>query len=281
MDTNIPNKPTDGKQINMTRLNGVKAACIESLDNLKTQEPNKRVALVTFSDSVKYYGDSTKKPSPLLQISNGGHPFGNYGIRQQQQQQQQSSFFGRIQKQAVNAFSSVTGAGQVPQGEAAELPREPEIAADIMDNKEKMIALATNQDGELKPVSATHGSLVNMIKGLRTEGSTALGPGLTFSIGLTSKKSGSQIILCTDGCANVGMGSIETGNQEVAEKFYDTLADYAKSKGVSVNVITMEGTDCKLALLGKVADKTNGTMNIVNPLNLGEQFRYVFIWLIN
>jgi len=70
------------------------------------------------------------------------------------------------------------------------------------------------------------------------------------------------------------MGSIEgVGTQ--AEKFYEDLADYAKSRGVTVNVISMEGTDCKLALLGKVADKSNGIMNIVNPLKLGEQFKSI------
>ena len=83
------------------------------------------------------------------------------------------------------------------------------------------------------------------------------------------------MILCTDGCANVGMGSIKTRNAEIAEKFYEDLADYAKSRGVSVNVISMEGTDCKLALLGKVADKSNGTINIVNPLKLGEKFKSI------
>lgn len=31
-----------------------------------------------------------------------------------------------------------------------------------------------------------------------------------------------------------------------SQKVYDDIADYAKQKGVSVNVISMEGTDCKL-----------------------------------
>ena len=82
-----------------------------------------------------------------------------------------------------------------------------------------------------------------------------------------------KVYLCTDGAANVGMGSMDRGNE--SEKFYEDLADEAKSKGVTVNVITMEGTDCKLALLGKVADRTNGTLNIVNPLNLSDQFKSI------
>ena len=101
----------------------------------------------------------------------------------------------------------------------------------------------------------------------------SLGPALAFSIGFSSKKPGSQIILCTDGCANVGMGSMNTyGHNGSGEAFYDELADYAKSVSATVNVISMEGTDCKLALLGKLADKTNGMMTIVNPLKMGAEF---------
>ncbi len=37
----------------------------------------------------------------------------------------------------------------------------------------------------------------------------------------------------------------------------------------------MQGTDCKLAFLGRLADKTNGTMNIVNPANLSDQFKSI------
>jgi hypothetical protein len=211
------------------RLQCLKAACAESISNLKAQEPNKRVALVTFSDAIKYYGDATKieNNQPLVGIGNGCR---------------------RIFK---------------------------DIDADILVNKEKMLSLGSSQDGDLKPIKITEVSLINRIKQLRTQGSTALGPSLVFSIGLASKKPGSQIILCTDGCANVGMGSIEEKTPHLAETFYDEIADYAKSKGVSVSVITMEGTDCKLSLLGRVADRTNGELNIVNPHNLAEQFKAI------
>ena len=43
------------------------------------------------------------------------------------------------------------------------------------------------------------------------------------------------------------------GDTERAEKFYEDLADYSKSRQI-----------CKLALLGKVADKSNGTINGTN-----------------
>ena len=138
-------------------------------------------------------------------------------------------------------------------------------------NKEKIMTLGVNQNNEFRSVSESHQNLKAHIKKLRTEGATALGPGLAFSIGFSGKKSGSQIILCTDGCANVGMGTLGYGNdQNESNTFYDELAEDAKQRNVTVNVISLQGTDCKLSMLGKVADKTNGTLNIVNPLNLGK-----------
>ena len=41
---------------------------------------------------------------------------------------------------------------------------------------------------------------------------------------------------------------------------------------VSISVITIEGTDCNLAELGRVADITGGQVNIVKPMNLTKEF---------
>jgi hypothetical protein len=169
MDTAIEVKSNEPQQ-RMSRLNGVVAACLESVDLLRAQEPNKRVALVTFSDNIKYYGDTSKGANPLV-IGTGANS------HRQQSHQQEKSIFGTILTRVSNAFSKAD---------------DQTIAHDIMDNKEKMIALASNQDRNLKPISETFNSLTSRIKALRTEGSTALGPALTFSIGQTSHKSGSQ-----------------------------------------------------------------------------------------
>jgi hypothetical protein len=151
----------------------------------------------------------------------------------------------------------------------------PSIILKDLTNKEKILTLANNLNGDVKGIAQSHLAIEQRIKNLRTEGSTALGPALVFSIGFAAKKPGSSIILCTDGAANVGLGAIERNPGEKTEKFYDDIADYAKERGVTVNVISMEGTDCKLALLGKVADRSNGTMSIVNPLNLGDEFKSI------
>jgi hypothetical protein len=227
----MDNQISSNNEQYMTRLDCVKIACLENLNILKDSEPNKNCSLVTFSDSIKYYGDGSKSSyqEPLINTST------HYSHQQQED--------------------------------------------DLLTNKEKMLALGTNQPNDLNGISKSFDNLKSIIEDLRTEGYTALGPGLVFSIGHSSKKEGSQIILCTDGAANVGMGSIDDyyygNNNNDSEKFYDDLADYAKSKSIQINIVTMQDTDCKLAFLGRLADKTNGTMNIVNPANLSDQFKSI------
>ena len=49
-----------------------------------------------------------------------------------------------------------------------------------------------------------------------------------------------MVVLCTDGLANIGVGSME-GPDEAKFKFYDEVAIRAKEKNVSVNIVTIKG----------------------------------------
>jgi len=60
---------------------------------------------------------------------------------------------------------------------------------------------------------------------------TALGPALLIAIFMASKVAGSRVVLCTDGCANTGVGNLETGNHSsTASEFYARLGETASSK---------------------------------------------------
>jgi len=59
---------------------------------------------------------------------------------------------------------------------------------------------------------------------------TALGPALVVSIFMASKVIGSKVVLCTDGCANQGVGNL--GNDSAAPEFYERLGETASSKGL-------------------------------------------------
>ncbi len=51
---------------------------------------------------------------------------------------------------------------------------------------------------------------------MSTYGSTALGPGLLVSVSLAARgKPGSKVIICTDGMANLGVGSIESVGSKI------------------------------------------------------------------
>mmetsp|Transcript_1581 Transcript_1581/g.1090 ORF Transcript_1581/g.1090 Transcript_1581/m.1090 type:complete len:83 (+) Transcript_1581:352-600(+) len=76
---------------------------------------------------------------------------------------------------------------------------------------------------------------------LREEGPTALGPAMLVSIELAAQgKPGSKVIICTDGIANVGLGSLEEAAEE-GEQFYEQCAQLAAGKGLEVNIISIEG----------------------------------------
>lgn len=84
---------------------------------------------------------------------------------------------------------------------------------------------------------------------MEEKGQTALGPALLCSLALALKgKPGSAIILCTDGLANLGLGSLEVESEE-SKAFYAKLSAIAKEKGIQISIITIKGEECKLTTL--------------------------------
>jgi hypothetical protein len=146
-------------------------------------------------------------------------------------------------------------------------------------NKNQMIsyALAVSENEKLRGVSESCEKLKEIIKRLKTGGVTALGSALTFCIGYLSgvKAKSSQIILCTDGLANAGMGDLSMSDLTDSEIFYNELAEFAKLNSISINIITIEGSNCQLNILGKLCDKTNGYMSIVDAAKVSDEFKSI------
>ncbi|XP_043561948.1 circularly permutated Ras protein 1 [Chiloscyllium plagiosum] len=111
---------------------------------------------------------------------------------------------------------------------------------------------------------------------MREQGATALGPAALISVSIASKKPGSKVIICTDGRANTGLGYLESVEEDIYEcsrQFYTDVGEQATLSGVIVSVLTIEGTDCRLAELGKLADQSGGRINIVDPTNLSKEIQ--------
>lgn len=109
-------------------------------------------------------------------------------------------------------------------------------------------------------------------------GPTALGPAVATSIAMAAASGvqGSQVVICTDGLANVGLGSFDEAvtDDDFAqiEKFYTTLGEFAKEKGLTINIISIIGDDCNLDALSKLAEMTGGEVERVNPVELTNNF---------
>ncbi|XP_049923884.1 circularly permutated Ras protein 1 [Epinephelus moara] len=116
-------------------------------------------------------------------------------------------------------------------------------------------------------IAETYQQLVQAVKNLREHGATCLGPAALASVAMASRYPGSKVILCTDGRANIGLGEMDEipslSPSHLTPYFYRQLALQSVSSGVIISVMTFEGTDCRLADVGRLADTTGGRVNIV------------------
>ena len=83
--------------------------------------------------------------------------------------------------------------------------------------------------------------------------------------------------LCTDGLANVGLGSLEDidtneDKEQQACAFYTRIGQYALDKGVTINVVGIEGCGCDVEHLGVMSDITEGDIEKVLPMDLAKNF---------
>ena len=146
----------------------------------------------------------------------------------------------------------------------------------ISENFSDLMDFSQNQRGKFinQPISSSFDQLRSKIMSLGAKGGTALGPALLFSIILASEAGpGSQVIICTDGLANIGVGDLTAEN--VQDEFYREVGSIAKELGVSVSVITIEGQDCKLEALNFVTFETQGDIVKVAPEALVGQFEEI------
>lgn len=127
-------------------------------------------------------------------------------------------------------------------------------------------------------VDHSYEKILKRIKQIEVNGCTSLGPALAVSIGMLSRTSnGGCLIICTDGCANKGLGSLAyMANEKISREFYDEVAHYANEHSISINITTIIGdSECRIDVLADLTDNTNGIINRVSPLDLKKEFQNV------
>ncbi|KAJ8309347.1 hypothetical protein KUTeg_014221 [Tegillarca granosa] len=127
-------------------------------------------------------------------------------------------------------------------------------------------------DINIRPLAESYSDLETIIKGLHTRGCTALGPALAVSLGIVTGSKGSEVVLCTDGMPNVGIGSHKHGDNG---SYYQKTGEYAKKHGIVVSIIAVKGEPVGLQSVSKCANASGGTVNVLNPLELMRQLRLI------
>ena len=95
------------------------------------------------------------------------------------------------------------------------------------------------------PLHQSHTQLRRAVQRLWETAATALGPALYFAVMLAARMQRSHVLLCTDGCANVGLGALEghdAGSGLNGLEFYPYVAQLARMRGVIVNLLSFSGT---------------------------------------
>jgi len=92
------------------------------------------------------------------------------------------------------------------------------VAGDRLDSREYLLELGEKTILR-RPVGEAKDDLIKALWSLSEEGATALGPAMMLGIGMSGTSPSSQVVLCTDGLSNVGVGSLE-GSEEKFQAFF-------------------------------------------------------------
>eukprot|EP01120_Amphizonella_sp_Union-15-10_P015432 TRINITY_DN7945_c0_g1_i1.p1 TRINITY_DN7945_c0_g1~~TRINITY_DN7945_c0_g1_i1.p1 ORF type:complete len:542 (+),score=95.54 TRINITY_DN7945_c0_g1_i1:134-1627(+) len=130
------------------------------------------------------------------------------------------------------------------------------------------------------PLDATIGTsaddMTKVLFSLQEGGQTALGPALISAVGIAGTRPGSSVVLCTDGQANIGLGTLEgNDDDDTVSAFYHSVSQSALGLGVSVSIVSIKGTSCTLEHLGKVCTATQGINHEADPLKLTKNFNFI------
>ena len=121
----------------------------------------------------------------------------------------------------------------------------------------------------------SHASIFQYLDKLEESRSTCLGPALLTAVGMASKAPhGASIILCTDGLANRGLGSLAKESED-SKHFYNKLGNFANENSIMINITTIKGDECKIDVLAGLTDCTDGNINRVNPDDLSQNFQNI------
>ena len=163
------------------------------------------------------------------------------------------------------------------------------VEGNHLDDYSKIVELAEKCEPLInKPICETANNLIKLLYSIEESGATALGPAILFSVNLIKNApAGSKIILCTDGLANIGLGGMDEitnkymknyqENYDKVNQFYSEIGDFAKSKGIIINILTFVGEESKIEILSQLTEKTGGEVIRVKPTEILNEFSNLMV----
>ena len=142
-----------------------------------------------------------------------------------------------------------------------------------LDSYDQLLEIG-EQHKNMKPISETKAKLIEKLMKLEEDGSTALGPAVAVCLGMARGSLGARIVLATDGLSNTGVGAMDVeALMHEAQEYYEKLAVVSMGQSTTINIVGIRGGDSvRMTMLGKMADATQGEVNLVDPLNIVSEF---------
>lgn len=111
------------------------------------------------------------------------------------------------------------------------------MIGDKLENFEQILTCVEGKFAEIiaRPIGQTKGQLCQRLLSLEESGPKAL----LAAVSLAGQGGvGSKVILCTDGIANVELGSLDLELEiDAADGFYQRVGEIAKRSGVGISVV--------------------------------------------
>ncbi|WAR18290.1 CPAS1-like protein [Mya arenaria] len=256
----------------VSRLKAIKDAARRQLERLKIEYPNKQVALVTFGSTVYLWGDchddrpaKSFSDSVILNDYDRLVAAGREYATTMEVSGLETTFDNletKIDRLRTEGCTALGPALAISAGIIAGCPTS-EVVLCTDGEPNTGVGNLDEPNGEL---------FYKKINALSTQGSTALGPALAISAGIISGLPESEVVLCTDGEPNVGIGLL--GGDDPAE-FYKRIGEFARSNNTRLSILAVDGQETGLRNVQECAITSGGTVNVLNPLEMMRQLRLI------
>ncbi|OWF45608.1 circularly permutated Ras protein 1-like [Mizuhopecten yessoensis] len=150
------------------------------------------------------------------------------------------------------------------------------VDSHIKDSFDGLVACGKQyaQQMDTRTLEESYDDITAKITDMHTRDCTALGPALATAIGMVTGTKGSEVILCTDGAPNSGIGRLHSSDT-TCKDYFTMVGNYAKENGIVVSILAVEGEPVGLENVSPCANISGGDVDVLAPLEIMRQLRLI------